>query len=76
MNKRRRLSIKTAISYLDMALDLIRNAKYEEQDSLDNMPENLQSSERCDAMEEAIDNLEDAISSIEEARECADKAIA
>ena len=46
MNKRRRSSIKIAASYLDMAIDLIRDAKDEEQDALDNMPENLQGSER------------------------------
>ena len=69
MNKRRRSSIKIAANYLDMAIDLIRDAKDEEQ-------ENLQSSERCEAMEEAIDHLEDAISSIDEAKDHIDRAIA
>lgn len=76
MNKRRRSSIKVAANYLDRAIDLIRDAKEEEQDALGNMPENLQSSERCEAMEEAIDNLEDAISSIDEAKDHIDRAIA
>ena len=76
MNKRRRSSIKIASSYLDMAIDLIRDAKDEEQDALGNMPENLQGSERCEAMEEAIDHLEDAISSIDEAKDHIDRAIA
>lgn len=76
MNKRRRSSIKIAASYLDMAIDLVRDVKDEEQGALDNMPENLQGGERCEAMEEAIDHLEDAISSIDEAMDHIDKAIA
>ena len=76
MNKTRRASIKIAASYLDKAIDLIRTAKEDEQDALDNMPENLQNSERYEAMESAIDNLEDALSNIDEAKDCIDKAIA
>lgn len=76
MNKHRRSSIRIAAGYLDMAIDLVRDARDEEQYALDNMPENLQSSERYEAMEEAIDHLEDAISSIDEATGHIDRAIA
>lgn len=75
MNKNRRSIIKRASDYLDRALELIRDAKYEEQDALDNMPENLQNSERYETMESAIDALEDAISSIDEAKDCIDRAV-
>jgi len=76
MNKSRRASIRIAAGYLDRAIDLIRVAKDDEQDALDNMPENLQNSERYEAMESAIDNLEDALSNIDEAKDCIDRAIA
>ena len=76
MNKRRRSSLRNAAKYLDMAIDLIRDAKYEEQDALDNMPENLQNSEKYESMESVIDVLEDALSSIDDARDYIDRAIA
>lgn len=76
MNKSRRASLKRALSYLENASRLIHDAKYEEQDALDNMPENLQNSERYEAMESAIDAMEDAISAIDDVRDCIDRAIA
>lgn len=41
----------------------------EETNSMDNMPENLQDSERHSAMEETVDYLEDAIENIHGATE-------
>ena len=76
MNKKRRATIKMAEKYLDMAADLIVDAKCEEQDSIDNMPENLQSSDRYIEMEDVVDSLEDAINSIDEAKDYISKAIA
>jgi len=38
------------------------------------MPENLQTSERYEAMEDAVDNLEDALSSLREAKDYLDRA--
>ena len=75
MNKQRRASISKALGYLDMALDMIRDAKYEEQDVLDNVPENLQSGDRYEEIENAVDSLEDAISSMEEAKRYIERAI-
>ena len=43
---------------------------------LDNMPENLQSSERYEKMEAAIDSLEAAIESIDSAKESIGEASA
>lgn len=74
MNKQRRTSIRRAESYLDLAVSLVQGALYEEQDALDNMPENLQTSERYEAMEDAVDNLEDALSSLREAKDYLDRA--
>ena len=42
----------------------------------DNLPENLQNSERYETMEAAIDSLEEAIDKIDEAKDHIDDAIA
>lgn len=74
MNKARRKSIRQAMSYLDMAFNLVESARDEEKDCLDNMPENLEYSERYEKMENAVDKLDDAVSSIEEARDALEEA--
>ena len=51
MNRGRRSSLKEATSLLDRAISLISDARDEEQDCLDNLPENLQNSERYESME-------------------------
>lgn len=68
MNKKRREQLQNAISYLNRAATIVDNALDQEQDCLDNMPENLQMSDRCEAMENAIVYLEDAASYIEDAK--------
>lgn len=75
MNKQRRIRLKEANSYLDRAMQIVSSVKDEEQDSLDNLPENLQGSERCTIMEDAIDALEDAIGNIEQASESINNAL-
>ncbi len=75
MNKQRRKEIDQVTSSL-MAIDLvsildaIQMIVDEEQQSLDELPENLQESERAGTMQEAIDYLQQAtyeIDSIESA---------
>ena len=75
MNKNRRTYLKQASGLLDRAIDIIRDAKDDEQECIDNLPENLQNSERYNIMEAAIDNLEDAIDKIDEAKEHISEAI-
>lgn len=75
MNKGRRVRLKEACSLLSRALDIVTSVKDEEQDSLDNLPENLQSGERCTTMEDAIDALDDAIGNIEQASESIESAL-
>jgi len=67
MNKMRRSDIDDLITALEKLREKTEDILSAEQDYYDNMPENLQSSSRADAAEEAISNLEDAISSIEDA---------
>ena len=68
MNRSRRSYLQQASVLLDGAIDIIRTAKDDEQECLDNLPENLQNSERYETMETAIDSLEEAIEKIEEAK--------
>lgn len=75
MNKQKRAKLKEADSILLTARNLISLVKDREQDDLDNFPENLQSSERCAAMEYAIDELDDAIDSIDRASESLNNVI-
>ena len=75
MNKTRRKSLRTAVLYIDKAIDIINDAKYDEQDCIDNTPENLQNSERYEAMESAVDNLEEAADSLKESLHYIEKAI-
>lgn len=75
MNKERRNALKNAMSYLDKAIEIITDVRDEEQDSMDNMPENLQGGERYETMEMAVESLEEAIDKIEEAKDSVDEAI-
>lgn len=67
MNNRRRDYLKNAIAFLHKASNIVSAACDEEQDCLDNMPENLQESDRYDKMECAVDKLSDATDRIDEA---------
>ena len=74
MNNKRRELLKDAVSLLERASGMVSKALDEEQDCYDNMPENLQDSERCQKMEDAIDKLEEAIEEIDVAKECIEEA--
>lgn len=74
MNNGRRARLKEACALLSRALSIVTSVKEEEQDSLDNLPVNLQYGERCALMENAIDELEEAEGKIEEATESINNA--
>lgn len=75
MNDLRRKELQKAIYLLDNAMDIIILASEEEQEYADNIPENLQESEKCDkavddscelgvigdAVQENIDGLNEII---------------
>lgn len=76
MNKARRKALDGVISKIEEAKELLENLQAEEEEYRDNMPENLQGSERYEAADAAVDNmssavdaLDEAISSIESAQE-------
>lgn len=60
MNNFRRTEIKRIINALEELKEDIDSLADEEQEYVDNFPENLQSSARYEAAEEALSNLNDA----------------
>ena len=81
MNKNRRKElmewVKKADAWITQGEELksrLENICSDEQDSFDNMPENLQSSMRAMDAEEAIDAMNEAIESMDNAIEAAEEA--
>lgn len=68
MNNKRRGLLREVVRLLEQAEGMISRVSDEEQDCLENMPDNLQSSERAERMENAIDLLSEAIDKIDEAK--------
>ena len=66
MNAQRRKYIMKAIGMVADARSYLEEALQEEQEAFDNMPENLQYSERGERMEECIARLEDMVSYCED----------
>lgn len=75
MNKKRRALLESATEYLSRAANIIEMASEQESDCLDNMPENLQGSERYEKMESVISFLEDALEHTENAKDCISEAV-
>lgn len=66
MNNNRRKRIGKLIEMLTNVKTELEVIMYEEQTSLNSLPEPFQDSEYGDAMQEAIDNIEEALSYMEE----------
>ena len=73
MNKDRRKEISKAVELMNNASGMLEEAKdildcalSDEQDYLDNMPENLQGSEKYEVAESAVENLEEAVDAFDE----------
>lgn len=60
---------------LNQAQEIVSSVKDEEQDALDNLPENLQNSERAENMSDAISVMEEVEGSIQEASDTLDDVI-
>lgn len=67
MNNKRRLALKEANQLLWTAYNIVSSVLDQENDVLENIPENLQNSERYETAENAIDHLEDAKECLEDA---------
>jgi len=67
MNRERRKSLQEIADTLAELQEQLENLKYEEEEYRDNMPENLQASERYEKAETAVDAMESAAYSVSEA---------
>ena len=76
MNEKRRKKLKQAAEILKSVAEMISDVKYDEQDCMNNMPENLQDTERYAAMEDAVDAIDDADDFIRSAIESLNEAAA
>lgn len=74
MNNLRRKTLQNLYDIIANAKDNLDEVRDEEECYKDNMPENLQGSERYEHAEEAIDALESAISSLEDALDSIEEA--
>lgn len=66
MNKQRRKDIDTIIQALEEIREQIQFVLEEEQEYLDNIPENLQNSEKHETAQTAVSELEEADGSIDD----------
>lgn len=66
MNKARRKELSRVVELLEEAQSIIESCRDEEQEYMDNMPENLQESEKYYAAEEAVNNMDEAYDKIDE----------
>ena len=76
MNKSRRDNIQEVVGQLEDLKSTLEGLQGEEEEYRDNIPENLQGSERyekaeeaCDTLSEAVDGLENIITSLGELAE-------
>ena len=67
MNKVRRKQLEEVVSMVETAKEMLEEILDDEQDYYDNIPENLQGSERSEASETAIGLIEDAIEDLDSA---------
>lgn len=75
MNKQRRKQIEDVTGKIRDLLADLENLRDEEEEYKDNIPENLQGSERYENAEECVYDLTEAIDSIESALEDIDNCI-
>lgn len=76
MNNKRREKLRDAIALLDRAAMIVEIVCDAEDDCVERVPENLQGSNRYEAMENALDNLNRAMEQLDEAKESLSAAIA
>lgn len=75
MNKVRRKALAELVKDIEGIQERLDELTQEEQDYLDNIPENLQGSERYSVAEDAVSCLEEAVSALDEALDNINSAI-
>lgn len=66
MNNIRRKSLKSILEEIEVIKNRLEDVLSDEEEAFDNIPENLQGTERYEKAEEIISYLEDAISELDE----------
>ena len=66
MNKERRKNIQGILDQLEELKGSLEEVQAEEEDYRDNIPENLQGSERYEKADEACDTLSEAVDSLDD----------
>ncbi len=74
MNNQRRKQIEAVLNKLADLRSRVEELQSEEQDYFDNMPENLQQSERGEKAEQAASRLEDTLAAFDEIEEALNEA--
>lgn len=74
MNNIRRKKLTTLYEQIEELKTLLEDVHADEEEAFDNIPENLEGSERYEKSQEAVENLDCAISALEEALECIEAA--
>lgn len=72
LNKKREQRIFQLQEQIENVIIALEDVKTEEELYFENIPENLQGSERAERSEEAIDILEESISNLNEAKDTLD----
>lgn len=67
MNKQRRTTLNQINDLITSVYEDLENCKDQEEEYRDNMPENLQGSERYEKAEDAVNMLEEALESLQQA---------
>ena len=75
MNKNRRKRIADLRERIDIIKNELEEVMEEEQDARDNLPNNLQDSEKAEKMDDTIGSIEYAIGNLEETIENLDEAV-
>ena len=75
MNKNRRKRIADLRERIDIIKNELEEVMEEERDARDNLPNNLQDSEKAEKMDDTIGSIEYAIGNLEETIENLDEAV-
>jgi hypothetical protein len=67
MNNKRRKALEAVFDQLNETKGVLEDMQIEEEEYRDNIPENMQNSERYTRTEKICDDLEEAVSLLEEA---------
>ncbi len=75
MNAKRREKLRETLNLIGRTIAIVENVSDQETDAMDNCPENLQYTDRYEAMEDAVENLGEATDKLEAAKNYIESAI-